>query len=102
MSEENVAIVKSSWAGWRQNLQDQWVRDFEEGVAESMRAWAESEAHPELQADEFIDAGSTVLVTARATGHSAPLWFRYTLEGPRIVAWDVHEDEHEARAAAGQ
>ena len=101
MSEENVAIVKSSWAGWRQGLRDQWTRDFEDGVTERIEQWSESEGRPDLRAEEFIDAGSTVLVRARATDHAKPVWFRYTLEGPRIVDWNVHDDEHQARAAAG-
>jgi hypothetical protein len=101
MSEENVAIVKSSWAGWRQGLHDQWVRDFHDGVMERMAEWYESEGQPDIQADEFIDGGSTVLVQARVGGHDDPLWFRYTLEGPRIAGWAVHETESEAREAAG-
>jgi hypothetical protein len=89
MSAENVAIVKSSWAGWRQNLHDQMVRDFEEGVEESIREWAESQGNPELQPEEFIDNGDEILVRARAEGQEESLCFRYTMSGPRIVRWEV-------------
>ena len=101
MSEENVAIVKSSWAGWRQGLEAQWVRDFEDGVRERMGEWAESAGHPDLQPEDFIDCGDVVLVRARDLAHGHTLWFRYTLDGPRIVDWGVHEDEAAAREAAG-
>jgi hypothetical protein len=101
MSEENVAIVKSSWAGWRQGLEAQWVRDFEDGVMERMAGWSESTGAPDLQPEGFVDCGETVLVHARDLSRSQDLWFRYTLEGARIVGWDVHESEADARDAAG-
>jgi hypothetical protein len=89
MSEENVAIVKSSWAGWRQGLDAQMVRDFEEGVAERIQEWDESAGSPELQPEEFVDNGDEILVRARAAGRDEPLCFRYTMRGPRIVDWEV-------------
>lgn len=101
MSAENVAIVKSSWAGWRQGLREQMVRDFEDGVDERIQEWAEAAGEPTLQALEFIDGGDSVLVCAVVVDDEKPLWFTYTLEGPRIAGWDAYEDEAEARAAAG-
>ena len=101
MSAENVAIVKSSWAGWRQRLRDQMVRDFEEGVDESIQAWAEAHGSPTLQPLEFIDGGDVVLVCATAVGEDKVFWFNYTMDGPRIAGWEAFEDEAEARAAAG-
>lgn len=89
MSEENVAIVKSSWAGWRQGLDAQMVRDFEEGVEDSIREWAESAGNPDLQPEEFIDNGDEILVRARAAGRDESLCFRYTMSGPRIVRWEA-------------
>jgi hypothetical protein len=89
VSAENVAIVKSSWAGWRQGLEEQMVRDFEEGVEDSIREWAESQGNPDLQPEEFIDNGDEILVRARAAGRDASLCFRYTMSGPRIVRWEV-------------
>ena len=89
MSAENVAIVKSSWAGWRQGLNEQMVRDFEEGVAERIEEWAESAGNPDLQPEEFIDNGDEILVRARAAGGAEPLCFRYTMNGPRIAGWEV-------------
>ena len=89
MSEENVAIVKSSWAGWRQGLDAQMVRDFEEGVAESIQEWAEANGNPDLQPEEFIDNGDEILVKARAPGRDEAICFRYTMSGPRIAGWEV-------------
>ena len=84
-----MAIVKSSWAGWRQGLQAQMVRDFEDGVAESIREWADAAGNPALQPEEFIDNGDEILVRARADGTGERFCFRYTMSGPRIVGWDV-------------
>ena len=89
MSAENVAIVKSSWAGWRQGLRDQMVRDFEEGVAERIDHWAQSAGNPDLQPEEFIDNGDEILVRARAVGSEHALCFRYTMNGARIAGWEV-------------
>ena len=91
MSEENVAIVKSSWAGWRQGLEAQMVRDFEEGVAQSINAWAEAAGNPDLQPEEFIDNGDEILVRARADDGGETFCFRYSMRGPRIAGWDVVE-----------
>src|SRR5687767_12387607 len=95
VSAENVAIVKSSWAGWRQGLRDQMVRDFEEGVDSRIQTWAQEAGDPTLQPLEFIDGGDIVLVCAVAVDDEQPLWFTYTLEGPRIVAWHAYENEAE-------
>ena len=40
MSAENVAIVKSSWAGWRQGLRPQMERDLDDGIADRIDRWA--------------------------------------------------------------
>jgi hypothetical protein len=101
MSAENVAIVKSSWAGWRQGLRDQMLRDLDGGVGERIQKWAEDAGRPELQPLEFIDGGDKVLVCAAVVGEHQILWFNYTLDGPRIVGWDVYEKEGKARKAAG-
>ena len=93
--------MKSSWAGWRQQLRDQMVRDFGDGVSERIDKWADKEGHPDLQPLEFIDGGDTVVVCASVVGDDRILWFSYTLEGPRIVGWDVYEKEKKARKAAG-
>ena len=42
-----------------------------------------------------------ILVSATADGDGTRYWFTYTMEGPRIVGWQVFEDEAEARTAAG-
>ena len=101
MSAENVAIVKSSWAGWRQGLREQMVRDFEDGVDDRIQAWAEETGNPTLQPLEFIDGGDVILVCAVAVGEEKPLWFTYTMQGPRIAGWEAFEDEDAARNAAG-
>jgi hypothetical protein len=101
VSAENVAIVKSSWAGWRQGLRDQMVRDFDDGIVERIEKWSAGAGSPVLQPLEFMDGGHTVLVCASVVGEQKILWFNYTLEGPRIVGWDVYEKEAKARKAAG-
>ena len=96
-----MAIVKSSWAGWRQGLREQMERDLEDGLPERIDAWAEEAGRPDLQPLDFIDGGDVVLVCAIPVGEAKPVWFNYTLDGKRIVGWDVYEDEAEARTAAG-
>ena len=72
MSAENVAIVKSSWAGWRQELRAQMVRDLDDGIADRIDQWAARSGNPDLQPLEFIDGGDNVLVCAAVLGgHSA-------------------------------
>lgn len=100
MSAENVAIVKSSWAGWRQGLDDQMTRDFEPGVGERIAGWSEAEGRPDLHPEDFIDAGDVVLVRASQDGTDRTLWFRYEMSGPRIAGWSAHATEEEARAGA--
>jgi hypothetical protein len=101
VSEENVAIVKSSWSGWRQGLRAQMVRDLGDGVADRIDAWADGAGAPALQPLEFMDGGEQVLVSAAVVGEEKVLWFNYTMAGPRIVGWDAYEKEAEARKAAG-
>ena len=93
--------MKSSWAGWRQRLRAQMVRDLDEGVAERIDIWDDKTGAPDLQPLEFMDGGDKVLVCAAVIGKRKVLWFNYTLEGPRIVGWDVYEKETKARKAAG-
>jgi hypothetical protein len=101
MSSENVAIVKSSWAGWRQGLREQMVRDFGDGVDDRIQGWAEEAGNPTLQPLEFVDGGDVILVCAVAVDEDRPLWFTYTMDGPRIVGWQAFENEKKARKAAG-
>ena len=101
MSAENVAIVKSSWAGWRQTLRPQMERDLDEGIADRIDQWSARAGNPALQPLEFIDGGDHVLVCAAVVGEHAVLWFHYTMAGPRIAGWDVYDKEAKARKAAG-
>jgi hypothetical protein len=89
VSEENVAIVKSCWAGWRQGLQPQMERDLGDGVAEQIAEWTKSAGNPDLQPEDFVDNGHEILVHAYARGREERLTFRYTLSGRTIVGWDV-------------
>jgi hypothetical protein len=101
VSAENVAIVKSSWAGWRQGLRDQMVRDFGDGVDDRIQSWSDEAGSPTLQPLDFIDGGDVILVCAVAVGEDRTLWFNYTMDGPRIVGWEAFESEEKAREAAG-
>jgi hypothetical protein len=101
VSAENVAIVKSSWAGWRQGLRPQMERDLDDGIAARIDKWARKAGSPDLQPLEFMDGGDKVLVCAAVVGEDRFLWFNYTMEGPRIVGWDVYGKEAKARKAAG-
>ena len=89
MSEENVAIVKSSWAGWRQGLAAQMERDLDDGLADRIREWAESKGDPDLRPEEFIDEGDVIVVRACDDATGNKYTFRYAMEGPRIVGWGV-------------
>jgi len=77
------------------------VRDFGDGVADRIEAWADRAGRPTLQPLEFIDGGDVILVCAAAVGEDSVLWFNYTMDGPRIVGWDAYESEKKARKAAG-
>lgn len=101
MAAENVAIVKSSWAGWRQGLRPQMERDLDDGIADRIDRWASRAGSPDLQPLEFIDGGDRVLVCAAVVGEHRFLWFNYTMSGLVIVGWDVYEKEAKARKAAG-
>ena len=101
MSAENVAIVKSSWAGWRQGLRAQMARDLEDGLADRMDKWAADAGNPGLQPLEFMDGGDNILVCAAIDAEHRVLWFNYTMNGPRIAGWDVYDDESQARKEAG-
>ena len=101
MAAENVVIVKSSWAGWRQGLRAQMERDLDDGIADRMDRWADRSGSPDLQSLEFVDGGDKILVCAAVVGEHRFLWFNYTMEGPVIVGWDVYEKEAKARKAAG-
>ena len=93
--------MKASWAGWRQHLRAQMERDLDDGVAERIDKWTVKAGSPDLQPLEFMDGGDKVLVCAAVVGEHRALWFNYTMDGPRIVGWDVYEKESKARKAAG-
>lgn len=63
-----------------------------------MREWSANAGEPDLRPEDFIDEGDVILVRARIVGREQPVWFRYTMTGPRIVDWAAHEDEASARA----
>jgi hypothetical protein len=77
------------------------VRDFGDGVDDRIQEWAEEAGDPTLQPLEFIDGGDGILVCAVAVGEDRPLWFTYTMDGPRIVGWEAFDSEEKAREAAG-
>jgi hypothetical protein len=77
------------------------VRDFEDGVAERIEAWAEAAGRPGLQPEEFVDGGDVILVQASTDSDARRFWFTYRMEGPRIIGWEAFEDEAQARGVAG-
>ena len=77
------------------------VRDLADGVAERIEAWSDAAGRPDLRSLEFLATDDVVLVCATSKGAPRPLWFAYTMDGPRIVGWDVYDDETKARKAAG-
>ena len=77
------------------------VRDLDNGLADRIDAWTDKVGRPDLQPLEFMDGGDKILVCAAVVGQHRALWFNYTVEGPRIVGWDVYEKEAKARKAAG-
>ena len=101
MSAEYVAIVKSSWAGWRQGLRAQMERDLDDGIADRIDKWTERAGSPDLRPLEFMDGGDNILVCAAVVDEHRVLWFNYKMDGPRIVGWNVYEKESKARKAAG-
>jgi ketosteroid isomerase-like protein len=126
MSQENVELVRRIYdaflrgdlaamlAGldpeieWR-SIEDTEDRHGHQGVASSIAAWLEMWEQHELEAEEYRDAGSQVVVTTRLRGRGrlsgAVVEDRYfavwSLRDGRAVAYREYASRPEALAAVG-
>jgi ketosteroid isomerase-like protein len=127
MSQENVEIVRWAFAyemygrGGRAQAAAYFAPEFvmnpiEEGpfygldsIRENIEHWASAWEDFEVTAEEFLDAGDRVVVTARHRGRGresgvlidAHFYEVYTLRDGRIVRADEFTERAEALEAAG-
>ena len=127
MSQENVEIVRRAFAyevygGGDQaeaealfhpnvvmNPSDEWPSYGFDAMRSDMERWASAFDELEVTAEEFIDAGDRVLVTAyhrgrgRGSGVEVDTRFYelYTLRDGKVVRVDEFTDRPEALEAAG-
>jgi ketosteroid isomerase-like protein len=127
MSQENVEIVRWAFAyemygrGDRAQAADYFAPDFvmntiEEGafygldsIRDNIEHWASAWEDFDVIAEEFLDAGDQVVVTARHRGRGrasgvivdARFYEVYTLRDGKITRADEYADRAEALEAAG-
>ena len=127
MSEENVEIVRRAFAFGQQGRgdPDEALADFDPGVVltsveggpsqgrsairDNLERWNSAWAESEGTAEEFIDAGDRVFVSAHFRGRGrgsgievdARFYYVYTLRERRIVRVDEFSDRAAALEAAG-
>jgi len=129
MSREIVELVKQLYSRWEQgdlragreildeSLTTVWAPGFPTaGIyrgphehAGAMREWLGEWDDFALSADEFIDAGDSVVVpfSVRARGKGSGAWVErrwahvWTLRNGRVVRFEVHLDVDRALEAAG-
>ncbi len=127
MSQENVEIVRWAFAyemyghGDRAEAATYFASDFvmnpiEEGpsygldsIRDNFEQWASAWEDLEVTAEEFLDAGDRVVVTARHRGRGrgsgvtvdARFYEVYTLRDGKVIRADEYAERTEALRAAG-
>lgn len=125
MSRENVEIVRRSFEAWERGDLAGVLEMFDEsvvtrpligpawhgpeGVLEMAADWVEDFADHAMKAEEFLDAGETVVARVRQEGRGigsgAPsgglFWFAFTLRAGRVTRFDMYASEAEALEAVG-
>lgn len=130
MSQENVALLRSLYGEWErgnlragkelldESLTTVWAEEFPtagiyHGPAEhtaAMQAWLNAWDDFNLEAEDFVDAGDSVVVPfrvrARGKGSGARVERRWahvwTLRGGKVVRFEVHLDVRRALKAVGR
>jgi hypothetical protein len=128
MSRENVEVVRAAWEAWERADMEALFEVYDpaivwdqthygtvelggvyhghEGVRQFFREWLAPFA---MKAEDFLDAGETVVVRVRQEGRGigsgAPsgglFWFAFTLRGGRVTRFDMYATEAEALEAVG-
>jgi ketosteroid isomerase-like protein len=126
LSQENVEVVRriydaflggdlaATLAGLDPGIEWRSIEDTEDrhghlGVASSIAAWLEMWEQHELEAEEYMDAGSQVVVTTRLRGRGRlsgavvedQYFAVWTLRDGRAVAYREYASRPEALEAAG-
>jgi ketosteroid isomerase-like protein len=131
MSDENVEVVRRAWEAWDRGdmgaLFDFYDPDVEwdmthsyvpdmglfhghDGIREFFREWRAFFVEYHAEAEEFVDAGDSVIVRVRQAGRGRAssvdvempaYWQLYTLRDGRAVRVAIYREEGDARAAAG-
>lgn len=130
MSQQDLDLIKSLYSAWErgnlragnelldESMTTVWAEEFPTaGIyhgprehARAMREWLSAWDEFQLEAEDFIDAGDSVVVPfrvrARGTGSGARVertWAHVlTLRNGRIVRFEVHLDVRRALEAVGQ
>ena len=129
MSEENVEIARRAFAAWESGdsaamleglhedvvsrrmapLIDSQSHHGPDGVTELIAEWLEPYDHFSSHADEFIDAGDSVVVRvpqeARLAGSdqliSGTFWFLLAFQGDKVIRLEIYGERGQAFEAAG-
>lgn len=131
MSQENVELVRDSWAAWKRRdmeavfrlydpevewdmthsgVPDMSVYRGHQGVRAFFREWFEPFREYYAEAEEFLDAGESVVVRVRqgGRGHASGVdaemsayWQVYRMRGDKAVRVEIYRSRSEALEAAG-
>jgi ketosteroid isomerase-like protein len=130
MSRENVEIVRRSFEAFARKgpeaVVDFWDADIElwmpsgliqaggtyRGRAEVldwMREWAEAWEEIDYTAEEFTEAGDTVVVSVLYNGRGkgsgvkveGRFWYVMKLRNGKLLRWELHPERSQALEAAG-
>ena len=129
MSLENLALLKTIYSEWesgnlsagRELLDESMTTVWAEGFptagtyhgtrehADAMREWLGEWDEFELRAEDFVDAGDSIVVpfSVRARGKESGAWVErrwahvWTLRSGRVVRFEIHLDVRRALDAVG-
>jgi len=131
MSDENVEVVRRAWEAWGRgdmgalfdfydpkvewDMTHSYVPDMglfhgHDGIREFFREWRAFFEEYYAEAEEFVDAGDSVIVRVRQGGRGRAstvnvempaYWQVYTLRDGRAVRVAIYREEGDARDAAG-
>jgi ketosteroid isomerase-like protein len=129
MTEENVAIARQAFAAWESGNPAAMLQDLHEdvvsrrmaplidpqthhgrdGVIELIAEWLEPYDHFSSRADQFIDAGDSVVVRvpqeARLAGSdqliTGTFWFLLGFQSEKVIRLEIYGEREQALEAAG-
>jgi ketosteroid isomerase-like protein len=125
MSEENVETMRRAFAAWTQGELADAIEFVDEnaiirpiigpewrgpqGLLEMFTDWVEGFDQFSMTAEEFIDAGDSVVVRVRQEGRGSStgvpvqviFWFVYWVKDGKMTRLEMFEDREPAFEAAG-